>query len=264
MKMMTRHLGLARALLAMNLKASLAERGAFALQVLFMMLNNVTYFVFWWALMHRVPSLRGWRIGDIQVLYGIVATGFGVAVVFGGGVKELGRYVNEAMLDTLLTQPRPVLPYALGLRLQVSGIGDAISGVAFIAWSGIASWHHAPLVVMAIVASALVIVASGVVLFSLAFWLGRVETLSRMLWEVLITFSLYPEPLFGGALRLTLFTLVPAGFVGFVPARLVRDPSPVIVGEAILGVGVYVAIACAVFNRGLERYSSGSRFGTFG
>ncbi|PYQ95952.1 MAG: hypothetical protein DMF97_16145 [Acidobacteria bacterium] len=121
-----------------------------------------------------------------------------------------------------------------------------------------------PVVVLAIVASALVLVASGIVFFSLAFWLGRVETVARQLWDLLITFSLYPEPLFGGVLRLALFTLLPAGFVGYVPARFVQKPSiadGVLLTAAAAG---YLAIGAAVFNRGLRRYASGSRFGMFG
>jgi ABC-type uncharacterized transport system permease subunit len=80
----------------------------------------------------------------------------------------------------------------------------------------------------------------------------------------LITFALYPEPMFGGLLRLVLFTIVPAGFVGDVPARLVHDPS---VGHAMLMVAaaaVHLAAAGIVFERGLRRYGSGGRFTTFG
>jgi hypothetical protein len=40
-----------------------------------------------------------------------------------------------------------------------------------------------------------VLLACGIIFFSLAFWLGR-NTVARQLWELLITFSLYPE-LFG-------------------------------------------------------------------
>src|SRR5205814_8050685 len=110
-------------------------------------------------------------------------------------------------------------------RSQASGVGDMLSGMAFIGWSGAFSWRALPMVAFATVACALVLVACGIVFFSLAFWLGRVETLARQLWELLITFSLYPEPLFGGVLRLALFTLLPAGFVGYVPARFVQKPS---------------------------------------
>ena len=254
----------ARALLVTNVKATLMLRGAFVMQVVFMALNNLTFFVFWWALMRRVPHLRGWRLGDIQVLFGVVAAGFGLAVTLAGGVRHLGRLIDEGGLDTLLTQPKPVLVHALGLRLQASGFGDVLSGIAFIGYSGQVSWHALPAVLLAVLASALVFVACGVVFFSLAFWLGNVETLARQLWELLIMFSLYPEPLFGGMLRLILFTLLPAGFVGYVPARLAQSPSVALAVLVVAAAAAYLAVAAVVFECGLRRYASGSRFGTFG
>jgi ABC-2 type transport system permease protein len=254
----------ARALLATNLKATLMLRGAFAMQVVFMALNNLTFFVFWWVLMRRVPVLRGWRLGDIQVLFGVVAAGFGLGVTLAGGVRHLGRLIDEGGLDTLLTQPKPVLVHALGLRLQASGFGDVLSGIALIGCSGHVSWRVLPSVMLAILASAVVVVACGIIFFSLAFWLGNVETLARQLWELLITFSVYPEPLFGGTLRLFLFTLLPAGFVGYVPAHLARSPSVTLALLLVAASGSYLALAAVVFECGLRRYASGSRFGTFG
>jgi ABC-2 type transport system permease protein len=258
------HLGFARALLAINLKASLEQRGTFAAQVCFMVLNNLTFFVFWWALMQRVPHLRGWRLGDIQLLFGLVAVAYGLAVTGAGGVQHLGAFIEEGQLDTLLAQPRPVLPYALGLRLQAAGIGDMISGVLFIATSGEVPLRAAPLVLLAAAAGALVLVATGVVFFSLAFWLGRVDALARQLWELLIVFTVYPEPLFGGALRLLLFTALPAGFIGYVPVHFVQEPSLAQAVTMLAAAAVYVTIAVTVFERGLARYSSGSRFASFG
>jgi ABC-2 type transport system permease protein len=214
--------------------------------------------------MRRVPELRGWRIGDIEVLFGVVAAGFGVAMTMAGGVRHLGRLVEEGELDALLTQPKPVLLHALGLRVQPSGLGDVISGIVFIAVSGEVSWRTVPLVVLAITGSAMVITACGIVFFSLAFWLGSVETAARQLWELLITFSLYPEPLFGGTVRLALFTALPAGFVGYVPARLAQRPSADAALLLMSAAGGYLLLAVFVFERGLRRYASGSRFGTFG
>ncbi|HKF68509.1 MAG TPA: hypothetical protein VKB36_18305, partial [Vicinamibacterales bacterium] len=76
---MASNLSFTRALVATNFKATLALRGAFVVQVVFMVLNNLTFFVFWWALMEHVTTLRGWRLGDIQMLFGIVAAAFGLA-----------------------------------------------------------------------------------------------------------------------------------------------------------------------------------------
>lgn len=257
-------LSFTRSLVTTNLKAALALRSAFAIQVVFMALNNLTFFVFWWALMARVTTIRGWRLGDIQMLFGLVAAAFGLTITVAGGVRHLGRFIEDGDLDTLLTRPRPVLVHALGMRAQPSGFGDLISGLIFIAMSGQVSWRTAPVLMVVIVASALIFVACGVVFFSLAFWLGRVETVATQLWELLITFSLYPEPLFGGALRLVLFTVLPAGFVGYMPIRILHAPSLTNVVMLICVAIGYVCVAVWVFDRGLRRYASGSRFTMFG
>jgi ABC-2 type transport system permease protein len=87
---------------------------------------------------------------------------------------------------------------------------------------------------------------------------------ARQLWDLLVTFSLYPEPLFGGMLRLALFTVLPAGFVGYLPARVVHAPSFADVNVLVIGASAYLGAAVWVFHRGLRRYTSGSRFSTFG
>src|SRR5437763_2832941 len=253
-----------RALGATNFKATVALRGAFVIQVVFMALNNFTCFIFWWALMQHVTTLRGWQLGDIQMLFGMVAAAFGLTVTVAGGVRHLGRFIEDGDLDTLLTQPKPVLVNALGLRSQPSGFGDLVSGLIFIVWSGQISWSRLPIVVVVIAASAVIFVACGTVFFSLAFWLGRVETVATQLWELLVTFSLYPEPLFGGTLRLLLFTVLPAGFVGYLPVRILRAPSLANVTILMFVATGSLCLVVLIFHLGLRRYGSGSRFTTFG
>ena len=257
-------LAFARGLMATNLKATLALRGAFAMQVVFMALNNLTFFVFWWALMRRVPVIRGWHLGDVQLLFGLVAVAFGLTITVAGGVRHLGRFIEDGDLDTLLTQPRPVLIYALGMRSQPSGIGDILSGLSLIGASGYVSLYSAPFLVIGVSAAAVMFLATGILFFSLAFWLGKVETIARQLWELLITFSMYPEPLFGGVLRVLLFTILPAGFVGYLPVAIVRSPSTLQVCLLIFAAAAYLTLAVFVFDRGLRRYTSGNRFSTFG
>ncbi len=113
-------------------------------------------------------------------------------------------------------------------------------------------------------ASVVGFLASGVALFSLGFWVTPASALSRQLWELLVTFTLYPDSLFGGPLRLVLFTVLPAGILGFWPVRLLREPSLMHAAGLVVAVGLYTALAVTVFHRGLRRYASGSRFGTFG
>ena len=252
------------ALFTTNLKSVTALRGSFLLSMTFMALNNATFLVFWWVLFGRVGGLRGWQGPEVLLLFGVSAAGYGIMAAVAGGAVHLSRFIDEGALEPLLTQPKPTLLYALGCRSQASGFGDFLSGIAFIALSGYLSWSTLPLVIFGVLASALIFTATSVLLFSLAFWLHRTHTLSRQLLDITITFSLYPEPLFGGGLRLVLFTAIPAGFVGYLPASLVRTAS--LADGALLGFGclAYGWLALRVFRSGLARYSSGSRFGVFG
>jgi ABC-2 type transport system permease protein len=252
------------ALFRTSLRAAMAQRGAFIMQVSLMALNNVIFFTFWIVLLGRVSTIRGYRLADVAALYGVVAAGVGLAVTVAGGLPLLARSIQDGDLDSLLAQPKPTLPYALGRRTVASGIGDVASGIVLITLSGIVRVRALPVVLLAVVASALVCVASGVLFHSLAFWLGRVETAARQMFESLVMFSLYPEPLFGGPMRLLLFTLIPAGFVGYLPARLVRAPSAVSVVELLVAAVVYCAAAWWVFQRGLRSYAAGSRFEMIG
>jgi len=248
------------ALFATSSASAMAQRGAFLMQVALMALNNAIFFTFWIVLFSRVSRIRGYALSDVAVLYGVVAIAVGLAVSVAGGGPHLARFIHEGELDAVLSQPKPTLLYVLGRRTVASGIGDVGSGIAMIALSGIVSLSRVPVVIVAIVAGATIFVASCVLFNSIAFWLGRIETASRQLVESVITFSLYPEPLFGGAMRLLLFTLLPAGFVGYLPARLARAPSLAVTFELAAAAVVYSGLAWCVFNRGLRTYSSGSRF----
>jgi ABC-2 type transport system permease protein len=61
-----------------------------------------------------------------------------------------------------------------------------------------------------------------------------------------------------------LFTVLPAGFVSYLPVHIIRQPSVGVVAMLLAGAAAYLAFAVMVFGRGLGRYASGSRFVAFG
>jgi ABC-2 type transport system permease protein len=251
----------AAALTAQNLRSSLALRGAFWLQAAFMMLNNFAFFATWWILFERFESVGGWRLGDVAALFGVVASGYGLSVIFLGGTRELARTIAEGGLDTLLVQPKPALFHALASRTNASGWGDVTTGAIMLASAGALAPAALPWTIVAVLASGTVMTSVGVIAQCLEFWLRGMDTFARQIWEFTLTFSLYPRSLFAGGMQILLYTLLPAGFVGFVPVELVRAPSP---GLAALAVGAaiaWAALARLVFRRGLRRYESGNRIG---
>jgi ABC-2 type transport system permease protein len=249
------------ALVSMNLRSAFALRGAFWLQAGFMAANNVLYFTFWWIFFARFKEIAGWGVDDMAGLFGIVAMGFGLSIIFAGGIRDLSTYIMDGDLDAFLTQPKSPLLHATASKTYASGWGDLCSGAGFLLLSGLLEWRTLPVAVVAVLASAIVFAASAVILHSLAFWLGRIETLARQFWEFVLTFSIYPSPIFSGALRFVLFTLIPAGFIGYLPLSLVRNSSWESLFSVVGGAIGYGGLALFVFHAGLRRYQSGNRFG---
>src|SRR5689334_15653158 len=166
----------ARALLATSVRSAMAERGAFLMRVILMAVNNGIFFTFWIVLLSRVPRIRGYTLGDVAVLYGIVAAAHGLAVFVAGGAQSLARLIHDGELDALIAQPKPTLLYVAGLRSQPSGLGDVLSGLVMLGLSGRVTLVAIPLVIVAGVSGAVVLLSTAVLLHSAAFWLGRTES----------------------------------------------------------------------------------------
>src|SRR5262249_24968772 len=146
--------------------------GAFWLQAVFMVGNNVVFFSTWWLLLARFKEIGGWKLTDVMTMFGVVAFGFGASVVFAGGARRLARAIADGELDPLLTQPKPVLLNVVGSASTASGWGDMATGVGMLALAGRPEPASLPLVVLAVATSALAFSAAAVLFQSLAFWLG--------------------------------------------------------------------------------------------
>jgi ABC-2 type transport system permease protein len=237
----------------------MALRAAFWLQVVLMALNDLLFFCIWWIFFARYPEVRGWTLQDMYAGYGFVALAFGIFTILADGTRDLASRIVRGDLDSLLTQPRAVLPRIALSRSNASAWGDVGFGILLLALSGHAGLERLPAVLVLLVSSALVLASTAIIVNSLAFWFGEMDGLPRQLTEFVLIFSLYPSPLFTGALRVVLFTLIPAGFVGFLPAEWLHAPSVAALLATAGGSLVYAALATWMFHRGLRHYESGHR-----
>ncbi len=253
-----RTLGFVVEMLRLNLMSGMAYRASFLAQVVFMMLNNSFFLVFWWLFFNQFRAVGNWQMHDMLVLFGMSAVGFGLGVVLCGNALRLSTLIQEGHLDYYLALPPDPLLHILTSRMIMSGIGDVIFGLLIFGFFvPFDPWHWA-IIAAVVPLSAVVFVSFCVISHSLAFFMGGAEGVSRFLFEALLTFSMYPESLFSGWVKVLLFTLVPAGFVTYVPASLLREFSwSVFGGLLVFTVGIALG-ARALFNYGLRRYESGN------
>ncbi len=251
-------LGFLGQLWRVNLLSAMEYRGPFVTQIAGMILNNAIYFLFWVLFFDRFEEVHGWTLQDMILLFAVVGTGLGLAMTLFGNCTQVARIVASGDLDRYLSLPRPILLHILASRSSVPSMGDILFGLTWFGIAGDFSLGHIGRFLLITGLVTCTFTAVLVLVNSLAFWLGRSEILAEQFLNAMITFSLYPGTLFDGAARVFLFTLVPAGLTGALPAELLRHFALAKLAWLCLGAGIFVMLAILVFHWGLRRYESGS------
>lgn len=241
-----------------NLMSAMAYRGAFLLQALGMVLNDAMLLFFWAILFTRFPSLRGWTMNEVLVLYGTVAFAFGLTNVVCGNAFGLARIITSGDLDYYLVLPAAPLTHLLVARMSASAWGDIGFGVIVFLVFSPHPWIGLPLFLLLGAAAAVVLTSFAVLVGSLTFWVGNADNLATQAINAVVTFGTYPIDIFPGPVQLLLYTLIPAAFVGSLPAGLLSDLRwERLLLLAAVAAGLALLARCT-FYRGLRRYESGN------
>lgn len=259
MKQLRAELSFLRALMAVNLASAMEYRVSFISQIVGMFINNGIYFVFWIIFFNQFGTVRGYNTDEIFLLFAIVTLGYGLGFMFAGNTRQYLAYlIAQGRLDYYLVFPRNLLLHVIFSRMTVSTVGDIAFSLIAYTFTGRFTLVEMGLFLLTAVLAAIIFVGYAVISGSLAFYMGAAQYASQQMTNAMLTFSLYPNALFGGAARLMLYTVVPAAFVGAVPVEIVRGQDGRLLLLLIAAAVVIWLIASAMFYLGLRRYESGS------
>lgn len=248
-------------LIRLNVRSALALRGAFLLQTFFMLLNNVVFFLVWVILFAKYPTIRGWRIEDIMAVQGFAVGSYALVLILFGGVRHIAKAVRDGDLDSYLTRPRPVLPQLLLSYAHPSAFGDLLTCIGMVILSGYGGWENGLIWLFGLTCGTLIFLSTTILIQSVAFWVDNSQSLVRTLFEYLVSFMTFPPHIYGGFLKLVLFTVFPAAYISLLPVEMLQS-FDALKALSILGATVLYCIAAVViFHRGLRRYESGNLMG---
>lgn len=245
-------------LIKMNLASAMEYRASFISQVFGMLINNGIYFLFWLIYFDRFQEIQGYQIGQIYLLFAIVAGGYGLAFALCGNANRLSTLIAEGRLDYYLALPRPVLPHILMSHCQISTIGDISFAIVAYLFTGLFTLPDILLFLVACLLVATIMVSFSTVFGSLAFFMGNAQQVAAQANNAIVTFALYPPGLFRGWFRFVLLTIVPAAFVGAIPVELVTTHRLATLAQLGIFAIASAGIATTLFYFGLRRYESGS------
>ncbi|MFA6280529.1 MAG: ABC-2 family transporter protein [Bdellovibrionales bacterium] len=246
------------ALMMANMKSHGAQLRRLFVMSFFMMIQNTMFFIIWILFFQSVSDLKGWQLPDYMRLIGIFASSFGFCMFFFYGVRNIAYWIQDGSLDAYITRPRAVLPAVLMSASSPASLGDILYGPILWLTLGGMPLSSLPWFLVLAMMSATLLLSVLIIMYSLSFWLKGSPRFPDQLFEMLLIFTgniLHGQPF---ALKAVAFTIIPAGFITYIPVQLTREFDATLCALLIGAMIFYGVLAVIVFNAGVRRYVRGA------
>jgi ABC-2 type transport system permease protein len=215
-----------------------------------------------WVVMRQIPSLNGWSLDEVLLIYGLVTLAKSINHMFADNLWTIGQqYIRTGGFDRFLVRPIDPLFHLLADRFCHDGIGNFLVGSFLVAHSTRALgvvWTPAAVLylVLAVLSGGMIFIALNLLTSVSAFWLMDSVPVMRLVFDNHM-FVQYPLSIYPRAVRIWLTWLIPYGFASFYPASYLtgRDVSFLVWLGPLFGVGL-MFLAYRTWLFGLGHYSS--------
>ncbi len=215
-----------------------------------------------WVVMRQVPSLNGWDLNEVLLIYGLLTASKSITHMFADNLWTIGmNYVRTGEFDRFLVRPIDPLFHLLADRFCHDGIGNFLVGVGLIWISAAAlgiAWTPLNLtyLVLAILSGGAIFIALNLITATSAFFIVESIPVTQIIFNT-HEFAKYPLTIYHRFIGILLTWLIPYGFASFYPASylLGRDVGILAwMGPVVALVLLFISYRVWLF--GLAHYSS--------
>lgn len=243
-----------------NIMKCMENKVAFATSVIMMIFNNATFIIQWLTIFAIKETVGGYTLNDVMLFWAISSGAYGLAHILFAGVHKIPEYIEEGKLDAFLTTPKNPLCYVVTSTTEPSAWGDLIYGyLALIIFNF--SIKNILLYTVLIIFGSLIFASTICIFNTLTFRFYKFSDVTSVVISALLNSSLYPDIIFGRAVKIIFFTIVPSGFACWIPVHLIMSFKPINFIILIVVTIVFVTASFMLFNKGLKHYSSSNLMG---
>lgn len=180
------------------------------------------------------PTLAGWSVGEVALLYGLTSICFGWAELFGAGIDLFSETIRRGEFDRVLLRPAGVLLQVATSDFKLRRLGRITEGIAIVLLAlrllphGI-HWSAAKALLIALgIGSGAVIFISILLLgATLCFWTVETTELTNILTYGGREMMSWPLHIYNVGLQRFFLFVVPLAFGTYLPACYLLDrPLP--------------------------------------
>jgi ABC-2 type transport system permease protein len=254
-------------LAGVSVRSQLQYRASVVMQSIGAFLLSIIDFVGVWALFDRFGQLRGWRLPEIALFYGIVNVAWALTDAVGRGFDAFGSMVKDGGFDRVLLRPRSAALQLLGQELTVRRLGRLLQGALVLGYAVAAlevPWSAARilLLITAILGAGCAMLGLLVLQATSTFW--TTETLE--VWNAFtyggLMMAQYPLPIYRSWFRAVFTFIIPLGCVSYLPGIAIlghADPlgTPLVVQwlAPLVGPG-FLLLSLGLWRVGVRHYRS--------
>ena len=253
--------------LGVSVRSQMEYRASFLMNSLGQFLMTGIEFLGLWALFDRFGSVRGWRLPEVALLYGMVNIAFSITDAAARGFDTFGNMIKSGDFDRLLLRPRSTALQLAGQELTLRRIGRFIQGLIILIWAAAEAginWSPAKifLALAAIFGGSCLFFGLIVLQATLAFWTTEsLEIMNTVTYGGVET-AQYPLAIYRPWFRTIFIFVIPLACVNYFPALAIlerADPlgTPVFWQWLSPAIGVlFLMMALQIWQLGVRHYRS--------
>ncbi|MFR0823456.1 MAG: ABC transporter permease [Clostridia bacterium] len=249
-------------MLMASLKSMMEYRVDFIVGMLSQMITQVVELIFIWIIFQNTPSLAGWNMEQLLLLYGITMLSLAFTDFFFDSIYDIGpKYIKDGDFDKILLRPVHPLLSIIGDSKAFTAVGYLLLGI--ILTISMLVKLQIPITIMLILKilffgmiGALMVGAIMVIFSITSFYTYKSN---EIIWSVfkMYTFAQYPITIYNTFLRILITCILPFAFIAYYPAlNYLQMEQGWVIYIAPMVVIIFWIIAVKIWNAALRKYRS--------
>ena len=232
--------------------------------ILAFLFMEATSLITLYVLVSSVPSIDGYSIYHIGMLFGLTNMAVGIDHLLTDRLWMVAYFeVKLGKLDHMFLRPLPVLFQVIASEVQLEALGELIIAVAMIIFCGsrveiVGGIGAILLVILGIICAAIIISSFKIFVASLAFKFKRSGPLLQFIYNF-SGFTKYPMKIYPKAIQVILTFVIPLGLCLFYPFENLFAPvhTPGVIVAMMLGFTLFFSSICIfVWSKMVKMYES--------
>ena len=248
----------------LSLMSKLVYKVNVIIGILAFLFMEATSLITLYVLVSSVPSIDGYSIYQIGMLFGLTNMAVGIDHLLTDKLWNVAYFeVKLGKLDHMFLRPLPVLFQVIASEVQLEALGELIVAIAMIIFCGsrveiIGGVGAILLVILGIICAAIIISSFKILVASLAIKFKRSGPLLQFIYNF-SGFTKYPMKIYPKAIQVILTFVIPLGLCLFYPFENLFAPvdNPGIIVLMMLGFTLFFSSVCIfVWSKMVKTYES--------